>query len=267
MPDLEARAVSLRRGGRQVLADIDASVAPGHLTALVGPNGSGKSTLLRVLAGLLKPDAGQVWLDGRLLTTWPRRDIACRLALLPQDTRADFAFQVDELVAMGRHPHRGRFERSKAADHAAVSAALARCALGTLRTRALDTLSGGERQRVAIARCLATQAPVLLLDEPTAHLDLEHALGLFALCRSLAEEGRAVALATHDLALALRHATRVLVLSAGRVHAFGPPHEALRPEVCRAVFGVEAGWAHTATGAATLVFDSPDSGAHRGVRS
>src|SRR5262245_46281803 len=151
---LEATRVSVERNGRRILDGATMTVAPGTLTAVVGPNGSGKSTLLRVLAGLWQTIEGEVRLDGEGLDRMPRRAVARRLAFLPQDTRCDFAFTVEEIVAMGRHPHRGRFEPEHDRDREAIASALETCDLIKLRERTVDQLSGGERQRVAIARCL-----------------------------------------------------------------------------------------------------------------
>lgn len=251
---LTADRVSVTRGGRSILSSAVVSVAPGSLTAVVGTNGSGKSTLLRVLAGLWPPADGSVALDGVPLSDMPRREVARRLAFLPQDTRCDFAFTVEEMVALGRHPHRGRFAREAARDRGAIERAMALCDLGHLRWRTVDFLSGGERQRVAIARCLAAEPEVVLLDEPTAHLDLEHALSILGLCRSLAAAGSAVALATHDLATIARVATHVVVLSAGRIVMAGRPDDVLTPAVCRDVFSVDAEVATTGSGRRTLVF-------------
>jgi iron complex transport system ATP-binding protein len=260
MAALLAEGVTVRRNGRVLLAEAGAEIPAAQLTAVVGPNGSGKSTLLRALAGLWPCSEGTVRLDGVEIARVPRRDLARRVSLLPQDTRCDFAFSVAEVVAMGRHPHRGRFDRATASDREAVEAALRRCDVAHLRDRTLDTLSGGERQRVAVARCLATRPEVLLLDEPTAHLDLAHALDLLELGRSLAAEGRSVAVATHDLGLALRYATRAVVLQGGRVARQGPLPEALDAPTCRAVFGVRAEEAVTADGRATLVFGALPAG-------
>jgi iron complex transport system ATP-binding protein len=255
---LVAREVVVRRGDRTTLDRVSVTVASSDLTAVVGPNGSGKSTLLRVLAGLWKPADGDVTLDGHALGAWTRRDIARRVAFLPQDTRCDFAFTVEEVVAMGRHPHRGRFERGIDADHRAIESAMVRCDLDGLRGRTLDTLSGGERQRVCVARCLATTPDVLLLDEPTAHLDLEHALRLLTLCRTLADAGHAVAIATHDLALIRHFATRAVVLRSGRLVGHGLAEDALTPSVCRTVFGVDAEVATTPGGRSTFLFRTFD---------
>jgi iron complex transport system ATP-binding protein len=260
MAILEARAVSLRRGGRETLTAVDVEIARASLTAILGPNGSGKSTLLRVLAGVWLPRSGEVRLDGRPLAQMPRREIARRVAFLPQDTPSDFAFTVEEIVTMGRHPHRGRLDREGDADRRAVAAALDRCDLGALRHRRLDTLSGGERQRVSVARCLATEPEVLLLDEPTAHLDLQHALSLLDLCRSLVESGHAVAFATHDIAWAAHYATRAVVLRHGRVTRAGAADDALTPAVYRDVFRVDAQLATTPAGRSTFVFRTLDGG-------
>jgi iron complex transport system ATP-binding protein len=261
---LEAREATVLRDGRALLDGATLAIEPSQLTAVIGPNGSGKSTLFRVLSGLWRCSHGSVWLDGKPLAEIPRRELARRVSFLPQDTRCDFAFSVEEVVAMGRHPHRGRFERESGQDRQGVDAALERCDVGHLRGRTLDTLSGGERQRVAVARCLATQPDVLLLDEPTAHLDLEHALALLELCRSLADSGHAVAVATHDLSLAARYATRAVVLKGGHVVGLGRPDEALTPQACREVFGVQAELVATSAGRQAFVFSALGDGTHSG---
>lgn len=253
-PPLTGQALTVVRGGRPILVEASAAPAPHALTAIVGPNGSGKSTLLRTLAGIWQPDAGTVTLDGRPLTSLHRRDIARRVAFLPQENRSDFAFTVEEIVAMGRHAHRGRFAPPTSADRAATEAAIAICDLQHFRERTLDRLSGGERQRVAIARCFAAQPSVLLLDEPAAHLDIEHALGVLAVCRRLASNGAAVALAMHDLGTALRVADHVLLMSRGRIVASGAPADVLTPDRCRDVFAVAAETLITADGRPALVF-------------
>jgi iron complex transport system ATP-binding protein len=252
---LEAQGLRVALGGRVVLDAVEVQLLPGSFTAVTGPNGSGKSTLLRALCGLRRLDAGRVRLQGVPIDTLGRQAIARRLSFLPQDTRCDFAFTVEEVVEMGRHPHRGRFMPATRTDRDAVESAIALCGLAALRHRTVDCLSGGERQRVAIARCLATEPDVILLDEPTAHLDLEHALGVLALCRRLTEAGRIVAMATHDLAAALRFSTQALLLHGGTLRASGDPRTVLTPETCRDVFAVDAEVVHTAAGTPTLVFD------------
>lgn len=245
------------RGRRRILDTATLTVLPGAITAILGPNGSGKSTLLRVLGGLWHPAGGSVTLDGEALSQLSRPSIARRVSFLPQETRCDFAFTVEEIVGMGRHPHRGRFAPGRTRDRDAIHDAMARCDLLHLRTRTVDRLSGGERQRTAIARCLASEPAVLLLDEPTAHLDLEHALGVLTLCRSLAAAGKAIALATHDLGTVARFATHAALLRAGRMVASGSPGEVLTPASCRDVFAVDTEILTTADGRPAFVFSSP----------
>jgi iron complex transport system ATP-binding protein len=252
---LEARNLTVRRGGRDILRECTVRAGRGALTAVIGPNGSGKSTLLRALAGLWPPHAGSVLLDGAPMHGFSRSAIARRVGFLPQETRCDFAFTVEEMVAMGRHPHRGQPDE-RARGRRAIDAAMATCGLGHLRTRAVDRLSGGERHRVAIARCLAAEPETLLLDEPTAHLDLQHALDIFALGRSLAESGRAVVIATHDISAIARVATTAIVLSRGALAAAGSLPDVLTTDLCRNVFGVERHEVPQADARPILVFSS-----------
>jgi iron complex transport system ATP-binding protein len=224
--------------GRWLVRDARVRVEPGRLVALLGPNGSGKSTLLRLLAGVWAPTEGTVTLDGEPLAQVPRRALARAVALVPQDTHIAFAFSVRELVAMGRHAHLGRFERERPADRQAIAEAMARADVTTIAERDATELSGGERQRVLIARSLATEARHLLLDEPTASLDVAHALDVLALCRRLADDGHAIAVALHDLNLARRFATDAVLLRDGAVVASGPIDRVLTPATVGDVFGV-----------------------------
>jgi iron complex transport system ATP-binding protein len=236
---LRAEGVGLAIGGRWLVRDATLAVAPGQFVALVGPNGSGKSTLLRLLAGIWAPSAGAVTLDGRPVGRLRRRELARAVTLVPQDTHIAFPFSVRELVAMGRHAHLGRFDREGAADRDAIARGLARADVAALADRDATTLSGGERQRVLIARSLATEARHLLLDEPTASLDVAHALDVLALCRRLADDGHAVAVALHDLNLARRYATDAALLRGGAVIAAGPAAQVLTPAAVGDVFGVD----------------------------
>lgn len=226
--------------GRWPVRDASLALEPGRLTCLVGPNGSGKSSLLRLLSGLWVPSEGRVTLDGVDMADLSRREVARRVALVPQHTRLSFAFTVREVTAMGRYPHEGRLERSDGTTHPAVVAALERVDASDLSERLVTTLSGGEAQRVLLARCLAAEAGVLLLDEPTSALDLSHGLAVMSLCRSLAEDGRSVAVALHDLNAALRWGDRVIVLSGGRIVADGEPAAVLDAALIGEVFGVRA---------------------------
>jgi iron complex transport system ATP-binding protein len=224
--------------GRWLVRAATVRVEPGRLVALLGPNGSGKSTLLRLLAGVWAPTEGSVTLDGEPLARVPRRSLARAVAMVPQDTHIAFAFSVREIVAMGRHAHLGRFERERPADQAAIAQAMARADVTGIAGRDATELSGGERQRVLIARSLATEARHLLLDEPTASLDVAHALDVLAICRRLADEGHAIAVALHDLNLARRFATDAVLLREGVVVASGPIEQVLTPSAVGDVFGV-----------------------------
>ncbi len=222
---LQAQGLSLRLGSRAVVDDLSLALHGGQWTALVGPNGAGKSTLLSLLAGLRLPDRGQVHLQGRALADWPARERAQRLAWLAQLGEADGDIASRDVVRLGRLPRQGLFGAPDAADEAAVDAALAETECGAFAARRLSDLSGGERQRVLLARALAVQAPVLLLDEPTTHLDAPHQLALLRSLRARARAGAAVAAVMHDLTLALQ-ADRVLVMADGRLHADGAPGDA-----------------------------------------
>ncbi len=240
MTALAATGVAVRLGERQVLAGVDLGLPAGSVTLLAGRNGAGKSTLLRVLAGLLRADAGSVTLDGRPIDAWSPRQRARRVAYVPQEADSTFEFTGRELVAMGRHPHLRRFAGLGSEDIAAVDMALSRVDAAHFADRPVTTLSGGELRRIAVARALCTGAPVLLLDEPTANLDLEHSLRLGELLRALAAEGRTVAVASHDLNLLGPVADCLLLLHEGRIAASGPPTEVLAGDAVVAAFGVRA---------------------------
>ncbi len=239
-PLLEAQDVAVRYGRREALCGIDASVAGGQVLGVIGPNGSGKSTLVRVLAGVRPPDRGSVRLDGKPLSDLPRRERGRCVALVPQETHVGFPMRVRDLVHLGRAPHTGPFGWERARDLQAVHEAMERTGVTELADRPLDELSGGERQRVVLARALAQEPGVLLLDEPTSFLDLRHAVLLLDLVRDLCRERRlAVVLVLHDLNLAAMYCDRLLLLCRGAVHACGAPQEVLTyPRLC-AVYDTE----------------------------
>ncbi len=237
-PRLHACGLALGYGnGADVLRGIDLVLRGGKVTALVGCNGSGKSTLLRACAGLLAPRAGTVQLEGEDLFALPPRARARRLAFVPQALEMIPHLTATQFVLGGRYAHLGFFRTVTPTDHDAVRAALAHTDCAAHADRRLAELSGGERQRVLVARALAQEASVLLCDEPTAALDLQHQLELLDLLRSLADGDRAIAIATHDLNLASQYADEVVVLHEGTVHAQGPPAEVLVPSVLVAVYG------------------------------
>lgn len=217
----EARGVTAGHGARTVLSDVDLQIAAGEVVALVGPNGAGKSTLVSVLAGDLPTSAGAVELYGEPLVRWSLAEQAMRRAVLPQHHLLSFPFTVTAVVQMGRAPWTGT--AAEADDAAAVAEAMAAADVAALAGRSFQTLSGGERARVALARVLAQRAGLLLLDEPTAALDLHHQEVVLGVARARAAAGDAVGVVLHDLALAAGYTDRVAVLAGGRVVATGPP--------------------------------------------
>jgi iron complex transport system ATP-binding protein len=234
MSTLAARGIDLTLGDARILTGVDVTVTAGELVALVGPNGAGKSSLLGVLSGDLAPDAGTVELDGRAVASTSARELARARAVLLQKQGLAFGFRVEEVVRMGRAPwHRTPAEDD---DDRVVAESMERAEVTPFAARLYPTLSGGEQGRVGFARVLAQAAPVLLLDEPTAALDIRHQETLLAVARAAAAVGSAVVVVLHDLALAAAYADRVCVLSGGAVAADGPPAEVLTGELLSEVY-------------------------------
>lgn len=230
----ELRAVQVVRGGRALLDGVDLTLHAGEVLAVLGPNGAGKSTLLGVLAGDVRPDAGDVLVDDRPLTAWSLGDLSRRRGVLLQENSTAFPFAVHEVVRMGRAPWR-RTPRS-AEDDEAVAEAISAADIAHLAERAVPTLSGGERARTAFARVIAGRTGMLLLDEPTAALDLGHQEALLSLARAHAQAGDAVLIILHDLNLAAAFADRILLLQEGRVAACGTPAEVLTEATVSTVY-------------------------------
>ncbi len=235
---LHARDLVVRYRGAEhpALDGASAEVRPAELVAVVGPNGSGKTTLVRALTGLLPLAGGVVLVDGRPVGAWDRAGFARVVGVVPQREDIVFPLTVAELVMLGRYPRLGPLAAPGPADREAVHAALERCDVAGLGHRPVDTLSGGEWQRVRIARALAQEPRALVLDEPTASLDVRHEMELFELIRELVEAGLAGLVITHHLNLAARFADRVVLLDEGRVVAAGTPNDVLSAERLSQVF-------------------------------
>ncbi|THA63792.1 heme ABC transporter ATP-binding protein [Streptomyces sp. A0958] len=233
-PVAEVSGLRVRLGGRQVLESIDLTAHAGEVVALVGPNGAGKSTLLAALAADLPAESGAVRIDGRPVTDWSAPELALRRAVLPQTAALAFPFPVEDVVRMGRAPWAGTGRADE--DDPAVAAAMAATEVTEFAGRPFSALSGGERARVALARVLAQRAPLLLLDEPTAALDLRHQELVLRICRERAAAGDAVVVVLHDLGLAAAYADRAAVLHEGRIAVAGPPAEVFSSELLGKVY-------------------------------
>ncbi|WP_430505151.1 heme ABC transporter ATP-binding protein [Haloparvum sp. PAK95] len=247
---LSASDLTVSFGDVPVLKGVDVDVDPGTFVGLVGPNGAGKTTLLRTLRGTLSPESGEVSVGGDAIAALSAREASRRVASVPQDTALSFDFTVEQVVEMGRTPHQSRFGGRDAEDTAAVDAAMERTAVAQFAERPITSVSGGERQRVLLARALAQATPVLLLDEPTGSLDVNHAVQTLELVSDLVAEGRTAVAAIHDLNLAARYCDELVLLADGEVRAAGPPTDVLTAETLRDAFG-----------ARTLVTDQPGTDA------
>lgn len=255
-----ARSLDVRIGGALLLHQVDLAVEAGTLVGLIGPNGAGKSTLLRTLAGLVAPSAGEVCVGGTSLRRLPAGERARRMALILQHPPETHGFTSIELVLTGRYPHLRRMEIEGPEDRAMAREAMHQTATAQFESRAVSSLSGGERQRLFIARGLAQQSPVLLLDEPTASLDVRHQLAMFELFRSLAEGGRTLVVAVHDLELAARYCHRLVLMDEGRIVTTGDPRDVLTSEHLSEVFQVSASvYRDPNNGALRVTFDPVDA--------
>jgi len=244
---LQIKDVAWHVEGRPVLSSVSLDVRDGEVAVVMGPNGAGKSTLLDIVAGLRQPTGGGVRLNGRPAAEWDLRERARLVAHLPQSVRPDLPFLAGELVLMGRYPHTDRWFESDE-DRLSVERAMQRTDCWDLRDRLVQTLSGGERQRVLLAACFAQTPQLLLLDEPSTHLDIDQQLHCFSLLREESERGVACMAVTHDLNLALTYATRIIVLAQGRVALDVPVEEAARRPEWLALFSPRLTLSTTASG-------------------
>lgn len=264
MSTLELTDVGIDLGGRRVVDAFNLALGPGDVVALVGPNGAGKSTALRAAAGLVKPVAGTVRVDGVAISDWRPGELARKLAVVPQTPTMPPLYSVRAMVALGRTPYLSLFGHETARDWAIVDDAMQRAGIADLADRRVGELSGGERQRVAIARALAQEPEVLLLDEPTASLDLRYQDSTLSLVREMAEEsGLTCLIVLHDLGLAGQFCERVVLMSQGRVVAAGAPTEVLDPDLLAEVYQTPLrALFHPETGRPVIVHAGPASRHH-----
>ena len=252
-PLFEISSASIRYGAAEVLRSASLDLSQGEFVAIAGPNGAGKTTLLSLMAGLTAPSSGQCLFLGCEAHRWKRREFARRVALVVQTEPTAFPFTAEDVVYMGRMPHAmGLYEN--AVDRAAVAKALEQTETWALRSRDFRTLSGGEKQRVILASALAQQPDVLLLDEPSNHLDLQHQLSLHHLLRDLSRAGLLVVTVTHDLNLIGAYAERLVLMHEGRIRADGPPARILNSEMIEEIFRVRAEVHHRPSGQPWLVY-------------
>ncbi len=235
---IEAENISVRLGSVDALRGVDFVAGAGEIVGLIGPNGSGKTTLLRALANLRAPDSGRVRYEDKSAAEVGAAELSRQIAYLAQGGEVHWPMRVEALVALGRLPHRQRFQKSAAADRAAIERAMLAADVAALRDRTMNQISGGERMRVLLARALAVEAPMLLADEPVAALDPLHQLQVMELLRRKVAAGGGVVVVLHDLALAARYCDRLVLLSDGVVHAAGEPGHVLTDDNIAAVYGV-----------------------------
>ena len=237
---ISAQNLAYEIEGKTLLDGVDLEAERGQLVGLIGPNGAGKTTLLRTISGILRYRRGSVRLEGSDLMSLSPKDVAATLALVPQIAPYTYGFTSMELVLMGRYPHLGRFQIEGREDDRIARDAMRLTEIEQFADRTLDTLSGGERQRVFVARALAQQPRILLMDEPTANLDVLHQLKVLDLVRQLVVDGLTAVAAIHDLNMAARYCDKLVLLSGGRVLAEGSPSDVLTPETIESAFGVKS---------------------------
>ena len=235
---LAATGIHFSYGARRLLTDVGLRLAYGEVVSLLGANGAGKSTLLRILLGFLAPSQGQVTLEGKPLVNITRRQMAQRMAYVPQVHSVHFPYRVSDIVLLGRFPHTGMTRGPNAQDHQAAERAMQRMGIVQLQDRPYTEISGGERQRVMIARALAQCARILVLDEPVTGLDYGNQIRLLQHLRQLADEGYAVLMTTHHPEHALRAADRIILLESGRISVDGATREVLTPEAVSKLYGI-----------------------------
>lgn len=251
---LGTQSITLKHDDHVIIDGLDVTFPAGKVTAIVGPNGCGKSTLLNGLSRVHLPSSGHILLNGKDIHSMPAKQVAKKLALLPQETSAPDGITVRELIRFGRHPHQSLFKQWGMDDRTAIEFALQAANLESLGDRLLDTLSGGQRQRAWIAMSIAQETPLLLLDEPTSALDLGHQIEVFDLIRELVAAGKTIIMVVHDLAMAARYADHLIAMKGGEIVAQGSPKQVITPEILESLYGVHCDLlADPHTGAPILV--------------
>lgn len=236
---LRAENLTLSYEKKIVARDLSVAIPAGKLTVIIGPNACGKSTLLRTLSRLMQPQAGSIWLNGKMIHQLPTKEVAKQLGLLPQSSTAPGEITVADLVARGRYPHQTLFSRWRSEDSQAIDDAMRATGVYELADRLVDNLSGGQRQRVWIAMVLAQQTPLLLLDEPTTWLDIAYQIDLMELmCRLNRQNDRTIVVVLHDLNHACRYAGHLIAMKDGEIIAEGAPADIVTPELIKQVFGL-----------------------------
>jgi len=240
MPVIDARNISFSYATKPVMGDVSFTIDEAQVVAVIGPNGSGKTTLLKIINGTLFPDDGQMLIDGKETGRWQRKEIAQKVAIVPQETAMIFPFYAEEIVLMGRFPHLGRYGFEDKKDYKIVHEAMEKTDTLAFADRRFSELSAGERQRVLIARALAQEPKVLLLDESTVFLDLKHQSQFLALLRQLnTEQQLMVIFVTHDINLAAQNADRIILLYFGKIYAIGKPAEVITAANIKEVYDVD----------------------------
>lgn len=236
---IHAEDISFSFGDTPVLESVSLAVTEGELVGLIGPNGAGKTTFLRLISGVLTPSQGTVTLDGDALDSLSTHEVGQRVAVVPQQTELSFDFSIRDVITMGRHPYQGRLERLQSADRSMVDRAMEQTETAYLADRPFSAISGGERKRVLIARAIAQDTPALLVDEPTASLDINHQVSVFELLRSLVAQDKAILAAVHDLNLAARYCDRLVLLAEGQIQASGTAESVLQSDRLRQAYGID----------------------------
>jgi len=240
MPVIRAQKINFSYAEKKVIEDISFAVDKGKMTAIIGPNGSGKTTLLRLINGSLLPDSGEIYVGEKNTSQYKRKEIAQKVAIVPQETSAVFPFFVEEIVLMGRFPHLGSYRFENKEDYKIVHEAMEKTDTLDFTRRRFNELSAGERQRVLIARALAQKPEVLLLDESTAFLDLKHQLRFLKLLKQLnRDDGLTIVFVTHDINLAAQHANKIILLYSGKIYAIGNPAEVISARNMKEVYEVD----------------------------